>query len=321
MTISTRISPPRSSQHQRGATLLLALLFVVLGLATLVTLRADRKGPEMEAERKTALALAQAKEAILGRAVINGIASGGVQNPGALPCPDRDNDGGIDNSGSICSGGPPVAVLPLNTGRLPWKTLGVGDFRDAAAERLWYVVDPQFFDNGSAMNSAMMPTLAVNGNPVVAVVIAPGSALAGQQRDIANQNNLASYLESYVNATTINLNQPSATYNDRILTITARELFTVVTFRMARELSLTAYTGAMGSTIESIEKKPSVWTMVNNWNAAVDTNIDASGIVASEVSDPNPGITPKLIKLKFLNCNVTYTITGPGNVTRDRNFC
>ena len=76
----------------------------------------------------------------------------------------------------------------------------------------------------------------------------------------------------------------------------------------------------MGTTIASIVEKPPVWTG-NKWDTAVDTNIDASGIIASEVSDPNPGVTPKLIKLKFLNCDVTYTITASGIVTRDKSSC
>lgn len=301
MTISTRISPPRSSQHQRGATLLLALLFVVLGLATLVTLRADRRGPEMAAERKTALALAQAKEALLGNSATNGIATTSDQNPGRLPCPDTDNDG--DAEGLSCAS--------KYVGRFPWKTLDVGDLRDAAAERLWYVVDLAFFDDGSAMNSAMMPTLAVNGNPVVAVIVAPGSALAGQQRDTANQNNLASYLESYVNATTINLNQPSAIYNDRILTITARELFTVVTQRMVREfvkkpeVNVSPYPSSQPLPPPP-STSPDVW-FDNQWNT-----------VATYF--PTPSTNATQFTLQFTNCASLFTVTRSGTsniITRD----
>ena len=315
MKISTRISPPCSSRHQRGAALLLALLFVVLGLATLVTLRADSKGPEMEAERKTALALAQAKEAIIGRAVINGIPTNSNQNPGALPCPDRDNDGDIDTGGTSCITIPtPVTVLPGNTGRLPWRSLGMADLRDLAGERLWYIIAPEFVDKGTAINSTTMPSLRIAENGVTrnvaGVVSAPGRPLAGQDRSAPNT--LTNYIEGYDDATkTLTVAPASANYDDRIITITTRELFTVVTFRMARELSLTAYTGTMGDTILLIEKKPLVWSD-NKWDDAVD--IGASGISDSAA-------TPRVIKLKFLNCNVTYTITGPGNVIRDKSSC
>ncbi len=321
MPIST--NPPPSSPRQRGAALLIAMLIVVLGLVTLLTLRGDRKAPEMEAQRKTALALAQAKEAIIGRAVINGIPTNSKQNPGALSCPDRDNDGDIDTSASICSGGPPVTVLPGNTGRFPWKSLGMADLRDLAGERLWYIIAPEFVDKGTAINSTAMPSLQVVENGVArnvaAIVITPGRPLAGQDR--LAPNTLTNYIEGYNDTTkTFTVMPVSAIYNDQIITITAKELFSVVTQRMARELSLTAYTGTIGTTIALITMKPPVWTS-NNWNNAVDTSTDALGVVASGISDPNPGITPKVIKLKFSNCNVTYTITGPGNVTRDKSSC
>ena len=72
--------------HQRGAALIILMLAIVLSLVTLVTFRSERKGPELEAQRKTTLALAQAKEALLGRVASD-------NDPGTLSCPSNDLNG------------------------------------------------------------------------------------------------------------------------------------------------------------------------------------------------------------------------------------
>ena len=195
MPIST--NPPPSNPHQRGAALLIAMLIVVLGLVTLLTFRSDRKAPEMEAQRKTALALAQAKETLLGRAALD---NGGISNPGRLPCPDRINNG--DAPGNACVNST-LNPNPNLVGRVPWRTLAMGDIRDEASERLWYIVDNNFGSASAAMNTTIQPTLTFNGQPIVAAIIAPGitlSALA-QNRSTSGSpppsNIYTNYLESY----------------------------------------------------------------------------------------------------------------------------
>ena len=232
MKISSRISPPRSSQRQRGATLLLALLFVVLGLATLVTLRADRKGPEMVAERKTALALAQAKEALLGRAASN--KSGTTPRPGVLPCPDTHAPGDVDEgkSSPFCSGD---AI-----GRLPWRTLGLPDLRDGASERLWYKLSSNFNNAASVdVNTSTNGTLTIGpaGPMFAALVLSPGAPLSEQLRDSANYNNFLAYLEGFVATTdTMFNNIPARQINDHVITILPIEIKNLITPRVASEL-------------------------------------------------------------------------------------
>src|SRR3990172_8531963 len=55
--------------------------------------------------------------------------------PGALPCPDRDNDGDSDG---LCSS----ALSRI--GRLPWLTIGADNLRDASGEQLWYALSSNF---------------------------------------------------------------------------------------------------------------------------------------------------------------------------------
>ena len=227
MTTPSKINPPRNSQRQRGAAILIMTLILMLGLITLFTFRMDRKAPELEADRKTAMALAQAKEALLGRAASN-------DDPGTLSCPDIDNDGDADTEPSgECK---LVGGVPQYSGRFPWKTLGLGDVFDGSGARLWYVVSANFRDMGISLTTLTPGTISVNGGApatIVAVIIAPGSPVVGQSRSLANENIISNYLESYVNDNTI---APSATFNDRIITITTTELFSQSTQRIAREL-------------------------------------------------------------------------------------
>lgn len=290
------IATPIQRTKQRGAAAILLSLIILFGLIAVFTFRLERRQPELEAERKTALALAQAKEVLLGRAAVN-------DNPGTFPCPDADNDG--DSAGAIC---------PDRLGRFPYKTLKSDQLHDSEGETLWYIVDDAFWDNGPPMNTTVLPTLKVNGQAVIAAILAPRAALSGQNRfdtetPSTPANKPENYLESYVDP--ISVQPDSSSYNDRVLTITFDEVFSIVTFRMARELSLTAYSGSMGTTIESISKKPGVW-VDNEWNDAVDGPPNTAG--PSKVD----GTT---ITLKFSGCDVTYTITAPGSVKRDRQSC
>ena len=294
------------------------MLAIVLSLVTLVTFRSERKGPEQEARRKTALALAQAKEALIGNAAINSILSGGVENPGRLPCPNIFNNPTVEgnstgNNGVVCNKNP--AGIPNNMGRFPWKSLIASDLRDGASERLWYVIDPAFIDNGKAMNSEVFPTLTVNGvSRVAAVIIAPGPALGAinQQRDTVNQEKYTNYLESYTNALAIADNSPTPTNNDRIITITARELFSVVTQRMAREFAKKLELAGFVAPYPAAYPFPppphplplDVWDLNEWYNAAAYTSISGNKFT-----------------LQFTNCSSVFTVIRSGSsnvVSRDR---
>jgi hypothetical protein len=138
--------------------------------------------------QKTAAALAQAREALIGFAVTYRDAHPG-EVFGQLPCPDTDNDGVAE----LNCGLKDVTVV----GRLPWKTLGLSDLRDGANECLWYVVSGHFKYNPktdflnwdttsrialvSADGQASAPTPGEHGAPI-AVIVAPGGPVTGQSR-------------------------------------------------------------------------------------------------------------------------------------------
>lgn len=224
-----QIRRPRG-QLQRGQVILATLLLLGLALTLGVYGFIRPNKANLENTEQTERALAQAKEALIA------YATGRLGNrPGELPCPDRTNNG--------------QATSPCNTtatqiGRLPWFTLGITDLRDGSGERLWYAVSNSF-KNAPAitpLNSNTPGQLTVSGiapaNNVIAIVFAPGFALAGQSRTAANQNNVAHYLEGEnANSDTNFVMAPSgANFNDRLLAITPTMYFPAVEMSVARRL-------------------------------------------------------------------------------------
>ncbi len=218
----------------------MVVMLVGIAAVLLVYGMVDTTSAALRRDQDTAALLAQAKQALIGRAVADST------RPGSLPCPDIDDDGSAEST--VAYGG----VCPNYIGRLPWKTLGLPDLRDASGERLWYALFPAFRDHSSAGmldvdtkggltvyqdSSATVVTLQA-----VAVIFAPGLVIAGQNRDPASANNPANYLDAtggvnnaiaggpFIGA------QPSSTFNDKLLVITTADLMPPVERRVAREM-------------------------------------------------------------------------------------
>ena len=76
-----------------------------------------------------------------------------TDQPGALPCPDIVHDGTEAEEGdSDCVGSTANNMI----GRIPWKTLGIDDLRDASGERLWYALAHNF--------RKLSPTTVINSD-------------------------------------------------------------------------------------------------------------------------------------------------------------
>lgn len=346
MTTPSQISPLRNSQRQHGAAMLIMMLILMLGLITLFTFRMDRRGPELEADRKTALALAQAKEALLGYAAKD------TNLPGSLPCPDA-NDDGMSNPIDDYTG--VTCISPV--GRLPWRTLGLPDLRDGYGERFWYAVSPVFSANsGTKLNSTysgQITTKDASGAIIhnastttgaVAIIIAPGGVLV-RQGAASPQNrtcivgttcntqlvcnspfisvpkcNPINYLDltgsednqNFVAGTTngfiagfIKDAAGNPIVNDRMITITARELFNVVTQRMIREFVKKLEDNGFVSPYPSSYPFPiappplppplDIWDDNAWYNAAVYTALSATQFT-----------------LQFANCTSVFTVIRNG---------
>jgi hypothetical protein len=248
-------------RNQHGAAFIVMLVIMVLGVTTVLVGSLSSAGLKIKRDVKTAEALAQAKDALIGLAVIYN------DYPGSLPCPDTDNDGISDAGGST--------NCPHYIGRLPWKTLGLPDLRDAVGERLWYSLSANVrrYDSVRPLNSDTTGTLNVIGtntaNNLVAIVFAPGSTIGTQSRSASNafctttgdtrKESLcaANYLEgsnadpspgsspnqNYQNANT------SVQFNDQLITISHDQLVSKVEKRVGAEIKniLNTYYAAWGA--------------------------------------------------------------------------
>ena len=238
------------------------MLVLALSIATVLlvygsTTEASRL---VRADARTRLALLEATQALIGRAVADS------NRPGSLPCPDNDDDGSADLfSGSACRS---------YLGRLPWRTLGVGDLRDAAGERLWYALSPAFRDHpfAPALNTDTRGTLAVFSlsksrvltDQAIAIVFAPGGALGRQRRDasvafcdatardVMRTRCPSNYLDVHAEANNALSGGPfiaapeRGLVNDKLAIVVAADLMPLVERRVALEMrnALLAYRAA-----------------------------------------------------------------------------
>lgn len=211
-------------------------LMAVLGIiaATVMVTSLNASALRNDQDRKTTYALAQAKQALIGRAASE------LGRPGSLPCPDVNNDGlsnFSDYTGSACTS---------YVGRLPWKALGLPDLRDADGERLWYAISPNFREIGTVVvNSDTVGTLGVTGTMTVAeaaaIIFSAGAPVDGQNRSVANSNTPAHYLDGPNSAATAAFQALaiSSEFNDRLMPVVATELLATVQKRVGKEIAST----------------------------------------------------------------------------------
>ncbi|HEX8612572.1 MAG TPA: hypothetical protein VF800_14900 [Telluria sp.] len=132
----TSSGPRKAWGRQRGAALLLMLAVVGLGAASLLMSGVSKTDTRSGPERRSKAALAQAREALIGFALVNG----------RLPRPALDGGGGREFDGRCDS-------EERCSGLLPWVTLGLAP-GDGWGKLLRYSVTP-------AMSAApIQPTVA-----------------------------------------------------------------------------------------------------------------------------------------------------------------
>jgi hypothetical protein len=163
------------------------------------------------------------------------------KNPGTLPCPEDVTLVGTFNEGNsraTCN-----EVNPI--GRLPWKTLGIGDIRDGNGDKLWYAISSGFRSKPINLNTSA--TLSVNSQAsrVVAITFSAGSPLTSQKR--INQTDIAQYLDlSNVNGVpTFLMGKAKEDFNDRLLFLTKDDLFNAVSMRVLGDIRGTAGQGGL----------------------------------------------------------------------------
>jgi hypothetical protein len=221
-------------RKQTGVSLLIVFVVLIFGASSYLLLSFDLNKRELEKNQKTMQALNEAKLAIIGWSVKH-------KNPGTLPCPEDVTLVGTFNEGNsraTCN-----EVNPI--GRLPWKTLGIGDIRDGNGDKLWYAISSGFRSKPINLNTSA--TLSVNSHVsrVVAITFSAGSPLTSQKR--INQTDIAQYLDlSNVNGVpTFLMGKAKEDFNDRLLFVTKDDLFNAVSMRVLGDIRGTAGQGGL----------------------------------------------------------------------------
>ncbi|MCP4701547.1 MAG: hypothetical protein GY862_32520 [Gammaproteobacteria bacterium] len=189
----------RNSYTQSGAAMMIILVVLVLSVVGFLSTQLDSNDFKLEQQAKTRRALALAKEALLAYAVT--FHEGSPGNFGFLPCPDLNAAPPLSEGvshGSACG-----SQYVSQAGRLPWKSLDLPPIRDGSGECLWYALSGHYKSGAGGGRADMLnedsngvfeiyasdlstsPPRIVGNLPqdrAVAVIIAPGKTLVGQNR-------------------------------------------------------------------------------------------------------------------------------------------
>lgn len=286
--------PTRFPVRQKGAALLVMLLVILSGVSYMLVHKLNQQVEKTRRVQDTREALSLAKIALINYAAAfpDRDNDGSVDGPGYLPCPDRDNDGDWQGWSCSLSGGTTI-------GRLPFETLELPELRDGSGERLWYIVSENYqAGSGDPVNPQVPGNLNVDINAdgdvldtgesdIVAVIIAPGAPVEGQEDRDSDANNPAEYLDGEnSNADIVYTTSEGSDFNDIVAFITRTELMQLVMKRVMAEVQQnlnTYYTnnGFYPWLADYSEQPPSYTSKVDN----------CAGILPSE-SDALPAVTP-----------------------------
>lgn len=218
------ISNTIQTKSQQGFVVVMLLLILTLGVSSFLLSEVQFSGLEQEREKKTTKALAKAKKLIIARMI--SLAGGETPDEiGTTACPDTDNDGVGDGCGGV-----------IQSGRLPFRSLNIDDLRDGFNERLWYIT-PRLLDSGqlpvfnieNLNNPANLLTL--DGQSVLAVIIAPGPPIDNVQKAGRPSNDEAHYLEGENTSIADGIYTRGigvANFNDRVIPVTVNDVMNAI---------------------------------------------------------------------------------------------
>ena len=221
-------------RKQNGVSLLIFFVILLFGTSSYLVLSSDFNKRKLEKNQKTMQALNEAKLAMIGWSVKH-------KNPGTLPCPEDLALVGTINEGSsrtTCN-----ELRPI--GRLPWKTLGIGDIRDGNGDKLWYAISSGYRSKPINLNTSAALSLNYQAGRALAIIFAAGPPLFSQKR--INQTDIAQYLDLFnVSGTpTFLMEVAKQDFNDGLLVVTKDDLFNAVSMRVLGDIRGTAGQGGL----------------------------------------------------------------------------
>jgi len=248
-------------RKQKGLALLMFVFVLVLAMTAYMLKGLNASNAQVERESTTRLALAQAKDALIGYAMTyDDDPTHTVKVFGYMPCPDMNasDPAGIGSQSSCGNAG------ENSLGRLPWKKLKISPIKDGYGECLWYAVSGSFKNNPKQPLAPTTPgQLSIrtaagdfyagsDADPIVAVVFSPGRVVSNQNRadsgedEYCGGNYVASnYLDTVNNISNADASDStfvvdvdnSVTFNDKLILITQSEIFNSYCGKYARKLA------------------------------------------------------------------------------------
>ena len=199
-----RPSLQRSRPRQQGAALLLLLSVIVFAVTALIVSGLNQSYHPARVSAQTAATLAEAKAALIARAISSTHEQAVQEGYYSLPCPDRAAQAAPPEGSAEGACG---ARGVTSVGRLPWRSLGTPPLRDGSGECLWYVLSGNYQNLNNAAAALMLNadshgliqvestdgSVHAGDNPetrAIAAIIAPGAPLNGQ-----NRNALANFVD------------------------------------------------------------------------------------------------------------------------------
>jgi len=347
------------AKFQQGA-ILLVLFFVLFVFGSTIFLSATNSGSLESRQRdEVRYQMELAKAALISYALnyetfnIDGDGDGDFddEGPGHLPCPDFNNDGISDNT---CSNNHERGRLPEYIVLPSGSHFSLNDYFSDIDQQFWYVVSDDFRE-GRRVRLDRDPRFTIDGiQNYVAVIIAPGEALASQNR--TNKTTTANYLESD-NAiddieTFFNSNPADPdNFNDMVLGITWSEIMTAMALKTVQEIKTvldmhhdTDYVGyeplpdypGNGSGFWDFPDTMARAALGNSyappWQYTMPGDFDWYGrdtdeggdrwneeIIYNRINSDTAEISFRTDGERF--CAITFTITHDGGISRDRPFC
>lgn len=223
---------PRSTAHrapQQGMVLIMLLLIVGLAATAYLVNTLDANTVKIERDKKTAVALAEAKAALIGYAVMKATSV----PPGYLLNPDM---GPGNNTEGVAAGGFSGNDIDISLiGKLPWYTIGTSPLKDGVGECLWYIVSGRFKNSPitAVLNwdtPGQIDVIDASGNTMAtnlaALIVSSGQPIDTQNRTLGDVSliqcggnfDARNYLDSYDMANAINgeVNYFSGSVNNRL---------------------------------------------------------------------------------------------------------
>ncbi|MEX1058407.1 MAG: hypothetical protein WED11_11790 [Natronospirillum sp.] len=324
---------PRRWTRQQGVALLLLMMILFATGTSLFLAGMNNRSPYLDQREEVQRQLALAKEALLAYAVNYADISNTGKGPGRLPCMDENHDGMPDASCTHFLGyemfifhrdyyysrvGQLPASLFLPGSGSPYL---INRHYEGINQQFWYGVSWKYRESGTRPINSTMPgghySITGHVDEMVAVLVAPGDALASQNR---NSTNIANYLELDTSRNIDNRygwrfgsGNNAEDFNDIVVGISRRELMLGVTARVTAEVKqqLDAYHNIEGRyPANNTEYETSLagiasWFNDDNWDGVNNYN----------------QVSPDEATLSFDGCAIVYTLNVVTGTTRAPNRC